>query len=292
MCSKKLSTRISYCDQCKKDFRVSEGIFDFLEEDVIDSSINAKNFTAQWEATQDAEALFGFTVEDYVNTYEYAFFDDNPNFRSGEIFLDVGCGSAVALGTLAQKYPQLTVVGLDVSKTILNSRIDITNIPNLFLIRASLFKMPFSLQSIDYVFCSGVLHHLQVPRDGFDQLVNISSNKVYFWVYPRIGLDLYDTLRKLLPSAYLLSNTKRLYLSKYLAPIVWLSQRLGFRASFKDLKESIAVIKLRIHDNISPEFQFKYDSEEVKEWFQGKSHFTWRQINELGFRLTLEKKSQ
>ena len=134
----------------------------------------------------------------------------------GETILEVGSGSGRftthALDTGA------TIVSLDYSNAVDANYRSNGHRDNLLLIQASVYEMPFRLESFDRVFCFGVLQHTPDPRAAFVALVqhlkaggSLASDiyvknlqrwllQTKYWVRPFIDRSdperLYETLKR------------------------------------------------------------------------------------------------
>lgn len=92
-----------------------------------------------------------------------------PDDLSKELLLEAGCGSGRftphALATGA------TVVSFDYSDAVDASYQNNGGDPNLLLIQADIYQMPFMDEYFDRVFCFGVLQHTPDPHRSFMEIV-------------------------------------------------------------------------------------------------------------------------
>ncbi len=92
--------------------------------------------------------------------------------------LDAGAGSGDASVYLAEQLRDFagTVVHLDMSEAsigVAKERARLRNLNNIEFIHASLLDLPaLNLGEFDYITCTGVLHHLQIPEDGLNAIVS------------------------------------------------------------------------------------------------------------------------
>ncbi|MHA1232885.1 MAG: class I SAM-dependent methyltransferase, partial [Candidatus Helarchaeota archaeon] len=86
---------------------------------------------------------------------------------------DVGCGAANVLIRLANKYPNLKLIGIDVSQEILNKAIinaEKANVKDKIVFRVgSVEKLPLDNQSLNYIISTLSLHHWNAPIDAFKE---------------------------------------------------------------------------------------------------------------------------
>lgn len=137
------------CAQCGKTFPVIDGVASFVDQDNY-----ADSFGFQWslyrrtqldtETSRESESDFrkrtGFTPEDLRD----------------KLVLDVGCG----MGRFAEVATRwgARVVGIDLSAA---AQVAARNLRDreFVALQADVFALPFALESFDYVYSVGVLHH-------------------------------------------------------------------------------------------------------------------------------------
>lgn len=110
----------------------------------------------------------------------------NDESLRGKSILDVGCGAGrfaeVALSTGAR------VVAVDFSSAVDACWANLGDRPNLDVIQADVYRLPFKSASFEHVYCLGVLQHTPEPRRAFLALCEqIKSGG-------RISVDLYHRL--------------------------------------------------------------------------------------------------
>lgn len=86
----------------------------------------------------------------------------------GEILLDAGCG--VGSFTRPALKTGALVVAFDVSAGVEVNYRENGQSPNLLLVQANIYEMPFP-SIFDKAFCFGVLQHTPYPKEAFKQLV-------------------------------------------------------------------------------------------------------------------------
>jgi len=114
--------------------------------------------------------------------------------HKGEVVLDYGCGPGTdMIGFLLHSNPS-KVIGIDISPKALwfaRRRIALHNIPlskvQLLRISDSSTKIPLADNSIDFVYCQGVLHHTSCPEKIVTELYRILKphGKASIMVYNR-----------------------------------------------------------------------------------------------------------
>lgn len=89
--------------------------------------------------------------------------------------LDLACGPGVFTRPIARKAGGL-VVGFDLSRPMLRHAkrlIDREGLGNVFLVRGTVFHLPFADESFSYVNCCGALHLFDRPDDALDEIARI-----------------------------------------------------------------------------------------------------------------------
>ncbi len=96
------------------------------------------------------------------------------SWEGGRI-LDLACGPGVFTRPIARESPGL-VVGFDLSRPMLRHArrlIDREGLRNVFLVRGTVFRLPFADASFSYVNCCGALHLFDRPDDALDEIARI-----------------------------------------------------------------------------------------------------------------------
>ncbi len=95
-------------------------------------------------------------------------------WQGGRI-LDLACGPGVFTRPIARESSGL-VVGFDLSRPMLRHArrsIDRQGLRNIFLVRGTVFRLPFADESFNYVNCCGALHLFDRPDDALDEIARI-----------------------------------------------------------------------------------------------------------------------
>lgn len=193
----------------------------------------------------------------------------SPDAVKGKLILDAGVGagrfSEVASRVGAE------VIGVDLSLAVDAAYQSIAARPNVHIVQADIFDLPFREQTFDFIFSIGVLHHTPDTRAAFQKLVPLLKRKgeIAIWVYDR-----YTPFRRITDS--LRSITTRMpkrmvyYFSTIAIPLYYVKP---FRKSLE------GILRLCMHKNwrwrwldtfdyYSPKFQWKHTYPEVFSWFQ------------------------
>ena len=126
---------------------------------------------------------------------------------SGLRVLDAGCGTGATAVTIARDYPEIEVVGIDLSETSLGharalaERFGVGN--NLLLRSLPIEDVSELGQKFDYIVSSGVIHHLDSPVRGLQALTDVLTptggiSLMVYGTYGRAGVYmLQDAIRVL-----------------------------------------------------------------------------------------------
>lgn len=106
-----------------------------------------------------------------------------PGDLAGRRVLEVGCGAGKFVETALKMGAE--VVGVDISFAVDAARATFGARPDVHLIQADVFKLPFVDGSFDRVFSLGVLHHTPDCRRAFEHLPRLAApgGRVAVWVY-------------------------------------------------------------------------------------------------------------
>lgn len=86
----------------------------------------------------------------------------SPGQLAGRWVLDVGCGAGRFLEAAAKSGAEL--IGLDISSAIDAAAKTVANAPHVHLVQASALAPPFKTDSLDFVYCIGVIQHTPDPQ--------------------------------------------------------------------------------------------------------------------------------
>lgn len=120
--------------------------------------------------------------------------------------LDAGCGTGDAVISLGEqlKDTRSEIVALDFSKSSLNiakKRANIRELKNITFVNDSVMNIPnLNLGKFDLIICTGVLHHLENPKEALKNLANVlkKDGLLIIMVYGKYGRAAIYMVQKLL----------------------------------------------------------------------------------------------
>jgi len=164
------------CTSCGLSFPIENGIPRMLLP-AIRAAFRENNSTSAFDAKQAKTALsFGYEWSRFHEMYaewEKQFLDymqpHGPEFFKGKKVLDAGCGSG-RFAYYAGQYAR-EVWAIDLGPAVEVARKNTAELENVHVVQADLYHPPFSLESFDFIYSIGVLHHLPEPETAFRNLL-------------------------------------------------------------------------------------------------------------------------
>src|SRR5262245_44423388 len=146
------------CGSCSATFPIVAGVPRFVGSDNY-----AESFGLEWSIHSRTQ----YDSYSGSNVSEQRFFSETRWGRNlhGQTILEVGSGSgrfteqALSTGAL--------VVSFDYSRSVDANYASNGRSPNVLIVQASVFQMPFTRGSFDKVFCFGVLQHTPDVKSAF-----------------------------------------------------------------------------------------------------------------------------
>lgn len=193
----------------------------------------------------------------------------------GRRVLDVGCGMGRFLEVVADTGAE--AVGIDLSSAVEAARENLRDRPNVSVLQADVFRLPFAEGSFDFIYSIGVLHHTPDTRAAFLQLPRFlrSGGRISIWVYGQrlrafVVSPLVRQITKRMPAPALLRACEvarpwggflRNVRSRHLRFLL----HLGMNVSLHPNPEWRV---LDTFDWYSPRFQHLHRRDEVRRWFR------------------------
>jgi glycosyltransferase involved in cell wall biosynthesis/uncharacterized protein YbaR (Trm112 family) len=164
------------CSACRISFPIVNGIPRLLLPPFREALLGNGTVSGT-DAKQVETALsFGFEWQRFPEMYaewERQFLDymqpHNAEFFHGKKVLDAGCGNG-RFAYYATKYGA-EVWALDLGSAVEVASRNIESAGEAQVVQADLHYPPFALESFDFIYSIGVLHHLPDPEDAFRNLL-------------------------------------------------------------------------------------------------------------------------
>jgi len=256
------------CSCCGRQYPILNYVPRFVATDAY-----VRSFSYEWKT---------FPRTQYGSETERSFsrFNFKPNELTGKNILDVGCGSGRFVDFFSRYARE--VVGIDLSYAVDEASTYCGMRPNVHILQADLFNLPFKEAMFDLVFSFGVLMATPNTKKAFMQLPRFvkPGGKLAIFVYAkwfekgswasRAKDRLSDSYRKIssrLPLSVL-------HMLSYVAIPLYELKRLPKLGKLVDIAiESSTnpdwrVRVLETFDWYSPKYQWKHTREEVVSWFK------------------------
>ncbi len=254
------------CIRCRKVFPITKGVPRFVPRDAY-----AQSFGYQWNwfrtvqldsinKTADSEkALIGATG--------WA----DADF-TGRRLLDAGVGAGRFAERASAKGAE--VFGVDLTMAVDAAYRNIGTRPNVHLIQADIFAMPFRDDTFDLAYSIGVLHHTPAPREAFARVASTirTGGKLAVYLYARYGIsykasDALRTITTRLPLRVMwgLSAAAIPLYYLYRVPVAGKAFQLALPISMEPVSRWRW---LDTFDWYTPKYQFKYLYPEIFRWFR------------------------
>ena len=165
------------CVSCTASFPVVGGIPRLVPGTVaVAASETAARFGAQWK-TFDHMATY---QEDWLRRWLAPV---GPADFAGKVVLEAGCGKG-RHSVVAASWGASNLVALDLGEAVDVAFAHTRHLPNVHVVQGDILHAPVA-RVFDLAFSIGVLHHLPVPRAGFDALraLVVPGGKLAVWVY-------------------------------------------------------------------------------------------------------------
>lgn len=198
------------CARCPREYTITGSVPRF-----VDRENYASNFGFQWNRFRQTQ-LDSYTGTTISRDRFLVSTGWSPEELAGKRVLDVGCGAGrfteVALDFGAQ------VVAADYSSAVDACWANNRRFPNLDVVQADVYRLPFNPGSFDYVFCLGVLQHTPDVKAAFLELPAQvrPGGSLAVDVYPKLKRTLFSSkywvrpLTKRLPQQKLFGMVERM----------------------------------------------------------------------------------
>lgn len=164
------------CEACEERFPIIAGIPRMLLSPLREALLGNEEIKGI-DARQVETALsFGFEWNRFPEMYaewNQSFLNymqpHGPEFFKGKKVLDAGCGNG-RFAHYAAKYGA-EVWAIDLGPAVEVARRNTDSVAGVQVVQADLHQPPFALESFDFIYSLGVLHHLPDPEPAFQSLL-------------------------------------------------------------------------------------------------------------------------
>lgn len=169
------------CAGCGKEYFIKQAIPRIVDKISDEKQKTTERFSFEWKNFATLTDKYRQQFLDWIYPVGESFFRD-------KIVLDAGCGKGRHIYWSA-KFGAKMVIGVDLGETVEVAYENTKNFPDVHIVQADIYHLPFRQNFFDYIYSIGVLHHLPDPKAGFDNLVNYlkPGGAISAWVYGREG---------------------------------------------------------------------------------------------------------
>jgi len=264
------------CKSCKSVFPIRASIPRFVPEDNYASS-----FGFQWNCFK-FEQIDTNTSQKSSEDRFYAETGWNNEWMNGKLILDAGCGAGRFLDIASRS--SCDVVGIDMSNAVDAAAVTMRGRPNVHLVQASIYELPFKSAAFDACYSIGVIQHTPDPPKAIQSLPRLlkKDGKIALTIYERKPWTLLNAKYLIRPLTKRLNKQVLLLLIKMVMPVFYPITSLLFRIPFigrvfmfvipianyarlpgLSLKQHYRCIVLDTFDMLSPQFDFPQTQQEV-----------------------------
>ena len=292
------------CQSCKSVYPIYSSIPRFVAEDNY-----AVSFGFQWN-------LFKYEQIDAkanVDLSENRFYSETgwtSKWLSGKWILDAGCGSGRFLDIASRSTCE--VVGVDISNAVDAAAVTMRGRPNVHLVQASIYELPFKSETFDGCYSIGVIQHTPDPLRAIKSLPSLlkKGGKIALTIYERKPWTIFNAKYLVRPFTKRINKRALLVLIKILMPVLYpttsvlfripiLGKFLNFAIPIADyprteglsMRQRYRCVIMDTFDMLSPKFDQPQTRLEVEEALRKAGIMKIRRLGTEGLNLVGEKNS-
>lgn len=255
-----------HCPGCARDYPIISGIPRF-----VGSGDYASSFGWQWHWFREVQIDSMSGTDESERTLAATTGWSGEDYR-GRLVLDAGVGAGRFADIVSSKGGD--VVGVDLTRAIDAAYENIGGRPNVHLVQADIFAMPFRDGTFDLAYSVGVLHHTPDPATAFARVAAAvrHGGALAVYLYARYGpghraSDMIRVLTTRLPLPVLRVLSALAVPAYYLYRVPLLGRALGVMLPIS-LHRDWRWRWLDTFDWYSPRYQWKLLYPEVARWFR------------------------
>src|ERR1044072_1594775 len=178
------------CAQCGTSYPIVDGIPRLLLPAMRDALRGERAGSRHEETQAETARSFGYEWHRFPEMYEEwerQFLDymqpHAADFFPGKKILDAGCGNG-RFAYYAAKYGA-EVWAIDLGPAVEVARRNTEASGDIQVVQADLHNLPFALESFDFIYSLGVLHHLPDPEQAFRNLLRFlkPNGEIQIYLY-------------------------------------------------------------------------------------------------------------
>lgn len=211
------------CGKCNSTWPIRGGIPRFVSSEDYSSS-----FGLQWNQFR----LEQIDTASGARLSEQRFFAEtgwSQEWMNGKWLLDAGCGAGRFLEVASRASAE--VVGVDLSSAVDATAKTLANRPNVHLVQASIYQLPFKPGALDGAYCIGVIQHMPDPLASVPALAKVlkPGGPLAVTIYERRRFTMLNSKYVLRHLTRRLDKQTLLKLLKAVMPVAFPISEVAFR---------------------------------------------------------------
>ncbi len=211
------------CGSCGREYPIVGGIPRFIE-----TRNYASSFGYQWNKFM-TEQLDSYNGTNCSKNRFYSETNWSKDWMGGKWILDAGCGAGRFLDIASQS--KGLIVGIDISNSVEAARKNLEARDNIFLVQASIYKLPFRDLTFDGLYSIGVIQHTPDPAKALGSLPRVlkKNGKIAVTIYEKKRWTLLCGKYLIRPLTKRMNKKTLLFAIRLLMPILFPVTEVLFR---------------------------------------------------------------
>jgi len=102
--------------------------------------------------------------------------------EKSKVICDLGCGDGAFIFSVAQEFPKIKIIGVDISPRRINGLKEKFKQQNYLFLCEDVCETSIGSDSVDLVFCSQVIEHIQNDKRLVEEINRIIRPGGYLWI--------------------------------------------------------------------------------------------------------------